>query len=335
MAPKREPSEESLDNAGKPDHVGPEPFREDRGSLLTLKRLSEVFSEGVASPLRAEPSAELDAVLAAFLDAARATWPDFGVQPLDFVRYLAERAVGGQVPPREHAADLWLACACVQGAPAALACFLREYEPLVTRILLRRGAALDVAADVRQVLAERLFVADPCTGRGAKIRDYKGLGALKGWVAAAAATTLASRQRAAGRERGNPESLHDSPLLGRLDPELEYLKRRYSRQVHDAVVAALEALSTRQRALLRLHLGERLSIDSLGAMYGVNRATAARWLAAARQLLKERTFERLRASLALNPRECESLLGLVNSQLEVSILRHLEPEASSPRGSEA
>jgi RNA polymerase sigma-70 factor (ECF subfamily) len=65
-------------------------------------------------------------------------------------------------------------------------------------------------------------------------------------------------------------------------------------------------------------------------MYGVNRATAARWLAAAREIVKERTIRQLRARLQLNPRECESLLGLVNSQLEVSVLRHLGPEPDRP-----
>lgn len=272
-------------------------------------------------------------MLAAYIQAARAPWPDFGINPFDFVRYVSERAGAGQVPPREHAPDLWLACACVQDRPAAVSCFLRKYEPLVARILVRRGAPADIAADVRQVLAERLFVADPRTGRGALIGDYKGLGSLKSWVATAAATTLLSLQRAAGRQRENANSAADDPLLGPPDPELEYFKQRYAGEVQSAIIAALGALSTRERALLRLHLKERLNIDSLGAMYGVNRATAARWLSAARQLLKERTFEHLRAGLALNPRECESLLGLVNSQLELSILRHLEPEPEpgSPR----
>jgi RNA polymerase sigma-70 factor, ECF subfamily len=291
------------------------------------KPLCEVFSEA-AAPLRPEPSTELELGLAAYIEAARRPWPDFGVNPLEFVRYVAERAQDGQLPPLRHAADLWLACACVQRAPAALACFLREYEPLMTRILVRRGASADIAADVRQVLAERLFVADDRAGRRAKIADYKGLGALKAWVATAAVTTLVTQQREDVRRRGQrPESSADEALLGPLDPELEYLKQRYAEQVHDAIVAAVGSLSSREKALLRLHLKERLSIDGLGSMYGVNRATAARWLVAARQVLKERTIQQLRARLLLNPRECESLLGLVKSQLEVSVLRHLGPES--------
>lgn len=293
------------------------------------KPLSTAFREALVLP-PSDSSSELDVALAAYVEAARAPWPDFGLEPEDFVRYLAERAPAAQLPPPRHAADLWLAWACVQGSAAAVACFLRDYEPLVSRVVRRRGGADDLAADVRQMLAEKILVGDARTGRKAKLADYKGQGALRGWVATAAATTLASERRSEGRRRDGAESLADKGFLVRLDPELQYLKQRYATQVHDAIIAALAASSTRDKALLRLHLKERLSIDALGALYGVNRATAARWLVTARRAVRARTIERLRACLEINPNECESLLGLVKSQLDVSMLNHLDadhPEA--------
>jgi RNA polymerase sigma-70 factor (ECF subfamily) len=78
-----------------------------------------------------------------------------------------------------------------------------------------------------------------------------------------------------------------------------------------------------------LHLGERMSIDALGAIYSVDRATAARWLVAARQALVEKTKETLRARLQLSEGECDSLVGLVRSQLDVSILRRLTEDVAS------
>jgi RNA polymerase sigma-70 factor (ECF subfamily) len=300
------------------------------------KPLSTIFREALVPPPAVGSSSDLDVALGTYVEAARAPWPDFGLEPEDFVRYLAERAPGGELPPLRHAADLWLAWACVQGAAPALACFLRDYEALVTRVVRRRGGGDDQAADVRQMLAERILVGDPSTCRRAKLADYKGLGSLRGWVATAAATTLATQRRDEGRRREGAESLAERDFVARLDPELQYLKQRYAQPVHDAIIAALDASSARDKALLRLHLKERLSIDALGALYGVNRATVARWLVAARRTLKTRTIERLRTCLELNPTECESLLGLVNSQLEVSMLSHLEPEADSPTtGSDA
>jgi RNA polymerase sigma-70 factor (ECF subfamily) len=58
-------------------------------------------------------------------------------------------------------------------------------------------------------------------------------------------------------------------------------------------------------------------------MYGVNRATAARWLVAARQSLLERARAAMRASLGSSEEELESLALLLQSQLHVSLARRL------------
>jgi len=62
----------------------------------------------------------LESALAAYVQAARAAWPELEIDVLDFVRYAAVRTPPGQLPPLAHAADLWLACACVLGDPASV-----------------------------------------------------------------------------------------------------------------------------------------------------------------------------------------------------------------------
>jgi RNA polymerase sigma-70 factor (ECF subfamily) len=281
------------------------------------------------TPLGAEPPASLDAALCAYVAAARQRWPDLELDEAEFVRYVAARLVTGQLPPVTHAADVWLACACERGLPRALVAFDSEHAPVIRRVLGRRKAPDDVADDVHQILRERLLVSDASTGKRAKIADYNGSGPLKSWVATAAATTLATLQRGARRRREDPESTGGADWAAKLDPELEYLKGRYARDVEQAIIAALDALGDRDRTLLSLHLGERLSIDVLGAMYGVNRATAARWLAAARRALSEHARARLVETLKLGPSELDSLIALVNSQLEVSIVRRLGSPGSA------
>jgi RNA polymerase sigma-70 factor (ECF subfamily) len=303
------------------------PFRPILTPMSSPQTLSVAFNEGAGQVgVRATP--DLDVSLARYLAAARAAWSEFAIEPLHFMRYVGERAQGASVPPLAHAGDLWLACACVQGAPSAALRFQREHEPLVARLLAKRGASAEIAAEVRQLLAERLLVGDPRTGRQPKIADYKGLGALQSWVAAAAAKTLLSLQRAAGRRREDPEATDEAAFLGHRDPELEYLKRRYSADVHAAFAAALGTLSDRDKALLRLHLVQRLTIDALGAMYQVNRATAARWLAGARGTLRKRTLQGLRTRFNLDAAECDSLIAFVNSQIDISIAEHLISGAS-------
>jgi RNA polymerase sigma-70 factor (ECF subfamily) len=65
-------------------------------------------------------------------------------------------------------------------------------------------------------------------------------------------------------------------------------------------------------------------------MYGVSSRTVQRWLVDLRETVRTSTREGLRARLALSPSELDSLLGLVDSQLQVSLYRVLG-EAPSAR----
>jgi RNA polymerase sigma-70 factor, ECF subfamily len=279
---------------------------------------------GASAPLKAEA---LESALAAYVQAARAPWPELELDALEFVRYAAERTPAGQLPLVAHAAELWLACACALGAPRAVEVFQREYAAVIGRVLGRRKAAEDLADEVRQLLSEKLLVGSAESGRAARIGEYKAQGPLKSWVATAAATTLSTLRRTHDRRREEPEPAADLAWDGRLDPELEYLKRRYAAELQAALVAALESLGDRDKTLLRLHLGERLSIDVIGSMYGVNRATAARWLATARKSVLDSARTQLSARLALSESECDSLVALAFSRLDVSLLQHLAPPA--------
>lgn len=78
-------------------------------------------------------------------------------------------------------------------------------------------------------------------------------------------------------------------------------------------------LTVKQRHIMRLHVIDGLNLDKLAALEKVNRSTVARWLQAAREQLLRDTHRRLRARLNLTPPELESLLGLVRSQIDVSL----------------
>jgi RNA polymerase sigma-70 factor, ECF subfamily len=251
----------------------------------------------------------------------RRRWPAFAVPVRELAAYLRERSGPAGLPPLAHAGDLLLACACMRGEQAALQVFQQLYDPIVSRVCSRRRVDPALADDARQALYERLLVSR--NGQPPRVADYRGQGRLEGWVATAASTTLLMMQRAAGRRREQPESSTSGELAGALDPELEFIRARYKTELEEAIAGALQELGDRERTLLRLHLGERLSIDTLGAMYGVNRATAARWLVAARQTLLERARAAMRARLGSSDAELESLGVLLQSQLHVSLARRL------------
>jgi RNA polymerase sigma-70 factor (ECF subfamily) len=266
---------------------------------------------------------ELELALQAYLAAGRAAWPSIPLADADFLQFLAERSSGSGLPDAAHASDVWLACGCARGLPEAREAFYTLYAPVVTRVLARRGADDAALHDAKQVVFERLLVGDQA--ERARIADYKGTGPLKSWVSTVAATTLLMMRRSGARRREQTED-DDAVVAQAIDdgPELQYLKLRYKAPVEAAIVTALAQLGDRDRVLLRLHLSERMSIDRLAAMYNVNRATAARWLVAAREALFRRSCDEIRRTLGLNESECGSILNLVNSQLEISVARHLQ-----------
>ena len=71
------------------------------------------------------------------------------------------------------------------------------------------------------------------------------------------------------------------------------------------------------------HIDE-LSIDKLGALYRVHRATAARWVASARRALVDATRDQMITRLGVDSVELDSIIRLVRSQLEISIHEQLQ-----------
>ena len=107
------------------------------------------------------------------------------------------------------------------------------------------------------------------------------------------------------------------------DPELAYMKERYRNQFREAFVRAVQMLSDREQALLRYHHIDGLNIDEIGAIYRVHRVTAFRWLEKAKEQLVQKTLELLRARLKVTPKELDSVLRMIRSQIHLSLVRQL------------
>ncbi len=267
-----------------------------------------------------------DEALGQYVAAARAAWPALAVDPDALARWVSGHARAlGSLPPLAHAADMGLAFACAHRVPGAAEAFHDAYDRVIARVLSRRRAQADVADDAAQTVHARLLVAAP--GALPKIAEYAGAGALKSWVSTTAATTVLMMHRAAARRREDGEAQEgaNAPPAAAPLPDMAYMKARYKSELEGAVVAALAHLGDRERTLLRLHLGEQVSIDRIGAMYKVDRSTAARWLAAARASLVAAARGEAKERLRLGDDECDSIAALVQSELHVSVARLLGP----------
>jgi RNA polymerase sigma-70 factor (ECF subfamily) len=263
----------------------------------------------------------------------RQAWPGVTVEP----RAIAV-LVGRQLDPEGDAedaldglrpGDLYLACACAVGDPDAINPFETAYMRAVDIALARMRSPGPRASDVKQLVRQRLFVtATPISVAGVafhgKISEYAGRGDLRRWVRSVAVRTCLNDLR-----KGKNEILTDDDQLianhtvGGDDPELAYMKRTYSNDFKTSFGEALAGLGPREQTLLRYHHVDGLNIDEIGAIYRVHRVTAFRWLEKAKEQLVQRTLDLLRAKLRLSPKELDSVLRMIRSQIHLSLVRQL------------
>jgi len=253
-------------------------------------------------------------------ERGRAAWPGVG---LDRTRFAAHvRALPGEALER-FAEDLYLACACATGDAAAIDAF--EHELLVpARAAIRAiDATAELVDEACQRLRESLLVGDP-----PRIAGYAGSGPLRAWVGVAAARIALMMIRTHKRKR----EISDEDWPGALslvavgNPELDLLKRQHAAVFARALVDAAATLEPRLRSVLRMHFADGLTLDEIGVAYGVHRATAARWIQRARDVIFTESRRLLAERLRLSEAELDRMTSLVNSQLDVS-LSQLLPSA--------
>jgi len=269
----------------------------------------------------------LEERLTALCTRAEAGAPELDLDRALFAGYLgthalaAERVVAAEDIDDEALFELRLACALRRGDEVAARIFDRKYvAPLDTTLGAMR---LDDATrdEVKQRVRTKLCVAD--AGRALRLEGYAGRGRLAGLVQVVATREAIGLARATQRQRPiADEDLFGAPEGGR-DPELELLRMRHAAELKAAFEAALRGLSSRERNLLRQHLLGGVGLEPLAEIYGVHRATVVRWLAHAREQVASATKARLRERLRVRPDELESLLGLVESRLDLSVERML------------
>jgi RNA polymerase sigma-70 factor (ECF subfamily) len=259
------------------------------------------------------------AAIAGEVADARAAWPAIAIAADGFFAYLAERVADGDEPGALHVADLYLACGCAHGDAAAIAAFDAHCLAVVDRALARLGLDAAMIDEVKQRLRRALLVPE----RGApRIVSFAGRGALRSWVRVLAVHEAWGMLRTArgplGRVDAAEDRLVDLASAG-ATPELEYLKRMYRQDFERAFRAAIQALSARERTLLRQHFLDGVGINELAALYRVHRATIGRWLEHAREAVLATTRRHLMESLDVPRAEIESILRLVLSQVELNL----------------
>jgi RNA polymerase sigma-70 factor (ECF subfamily) len=271
----------------------------------------------------------LEARLLELLAAGRAAWPGITLTDDDFLDHLADRLDGGgqglELLAAVRGDELYLACACARAMPRALAAFERRYLGLARVYLARFGVGS--VEDLLQEVRAKLFVGGP--ERAPRIAEYSGRGSLEGWLRVVAVRIAVDAAEKGKRLRAmtNDDELDEGSLLGAADPELGYIKSHHKQDFEAAFRDAMSTLAAEERTLLRLYLIDKLNIAEIGALLGVHRATVARRIEHCRQRMLETTRARLRSRLGCTDSELESMIGLLHSQLDVSLHAYLRTPA--------
>jgi RNA polymerase sigma-70 factor (ECF subfamily) len=257
-------------------------------------------------------------------DEAARQWPGVKLDASGFRSWLGARAVklSGL-----HAVDLYLAAGCTAGDGKALEhferAFISQLKVYTSRMSLSRSELDELAAKLR----EQLLV-----GPKPGIAEYSGSGPLGAWVRVAAIRAALKLRRGTKPSTSNEEEAAVGPLVAPgADPELDALKREHRTELSGALTAVLEGLTRDERRVLKLHFLDGLSIDEIGVLYKVHRSTIARWIASARAAVLKKTRARLADRLELSNTECDSLIDVMRSRLDVSFRRVLETRQRQSR----
>jgi RNA polymerase sigma-70 factor (ECF subfamily) len=267
---------------------------------------------------------DLESVLRSRWDEARAAWPALTVSIDDWLA-----AVGGAVADATapldrigelHAADLYLAQACVTGDPAALAAFDVTCRDVVHGSLRAMGLADDVIADVAQDVRAKLLV-----GPAPRIATYSGRASLRTWTRTVATRAAVSRLRKKQAVHVDDEVLAGLPAIDD-GPDAQHFRAKYKDELKAAFEEAMSSLTAQQRNVLRHHFVDALTIDEIGALYGAHRTTAFRWLETARDVLAKRTQNGFQRRIKATPSEMRSIVRLLESNVELSLQRVLRDD---------
>ncbi len=267
---------------------------------------------------------EVETRLREIASRTSAAWPDINLDEEAFIAHV-HRHLKAEDDPIDaltclRASDLYLACACSRGDPRALRAFEAQFgnELRIVRTRLRQPEV--EGPDFEQGCRQRLF-APPRP----KIGEYSGRGDLRNWLRVTLVRMLVDHQRSTKQRDAHEQVADGGPPLDvptpQGDVELDFLKRKYGTAFRAAFEDAAMTLEPAERNLLRQHFAEGLTIDELGALYGIHRATAARRVAKARTNLLLATRGKLMDALGLDRAELDSVMRMIESTVHVSVQR--------------
>ena len=289
------------------------------------KELADVFASATEHTIAdADERERVGAALVHALAEARSRYPGVVVQDSDFAQYLGQRLKDTEANAAAIASratsDVFLACACVAGDSKALAALDSQVFSKLPAAMGRLKLNSAAVEEAIQRARTKLLVGKEGLG---KLVDFSGTGDLRGWIKVIAIRDALRTARKEKREVSMSDELEAALPASALDPELAYQRRLYREEFKASFEAAVDELTARERTLLRQSIVYNSTVDQVAMVYQVHRATAARWIAKAREQLATKTRASLRERLSISESQFHSIVRLIESQMDLSMERLL------------
>ena len=218
--------------------------------------------------------------------------------------------------------ELLLALGCGRGDGPALAEFERRYFDEVGPALARVRTTL-TRDEVRQMMRTHLFT-PTADGAPPRILAFSGRGDLRVWFRVLLVRTMLNVATRGPKERELEDAMMEAMVDTGASPSDEVQRREYGPILTEAFVEAVARLERRERSLLRLAACDGLTVDAIGGVYGVHRATAARWVAAAKDHLAQEVRDAVRRRVPVGEETLDSMLAMADGAVEISLRAHLQ-----------
>jgi RNA polymerase sigma-70 factor, ECF subfamily len=159
------------------------------------------------------------------------------------------------------------------------------------------------------------------SGPQPRLAGYRGASPLTAWLSVVVRRAALDAYRSS-REPSSDQDILDlvadgvSPLHGALETDRERLRF--------FLETSLMRLEPQERTLLKMNLLDHQSIDAIGLVFRVHRATVARWLVDIRMRLLKDLVSLMKSELRTNSTEIQSLIRYYRSDLEMSLSRVLD-----------
>jgi RNA polymerase sigma factor (sigma-70 family) len=198
-----------------------------------------------------------------------------------------------------HLEDLALAASCAAGHEAAWEHFVREFRPA----LYRAADAVDPrggARDLADALHADLFGLTERQGvRQSLFRYFHGRSSLATWLRAVLSQRYVDRLRSTRRLDPLPDD-DSTPATASRETAAGGEQPRFVTLVRSVLLAAIAALTPRDRLRLGCYYAQEMTLAAIGRMLGEHEATVSRQLARTRRDIRAYAERQLRDAHGLD-----------------------------------